>query len=300
MDSEGTVSQEQVVDATPKLVIDQAYIEKRNLSYSSLKAFRKSPKHFVLYQLKPPVTTDAMLLGKVVDCLALTPELFDKNFMVANKPPQYSAAAKADWAKILDLAGRNRQLVVTPEQVKTAKFCVESLLSTDESFKLLSAKTKTQVHLQWREQATNLPIHGYVDFESKAWEEDFVVDLKTTKDADPDEFNKSVFNEDYQYYLQAGTYLVGYHKAKYRFPYFVDLAVETSEPYNVSVNFFDNKVTDLAKDEFYGTCRAFRYCLDKNLFHQGYEFRLAESMNYFSVKTPSWWKPRYSGFEGSE
>jgi len=300
-ESEGTgevenVKDENIVVQNP-LVITQEYIENRPLSYSSLKRFRKSPKHFIQYLTSPKKVTDATLLGKVIDCLVLTPEKFDKEFMVGNKPNLQSNKGKEEWANMLALASKNKQLICTPEQVKIANFCKESLLSTPESARFLETKTRTQVHLEWRDKANNLPIHGWVDFESKAFDEDFVVDLKSTKDADPDEFNKDIFNTDYQYYFQGGCYLVGYHRAKFRFPYFVDLAVETVEPYNVSVNYFDAKVAEIAKNEFYGTLKAFRYCLNNNLFHQGYEFRLPEGMGYFSVKVPGWWKPRYQGFE---
>lgn len=299
-EDEGTVeeTQENVVVEIPKIVIDQAFIEGRPLSYSSLKKFRKSPKHYCQYLTEPKKLSDAMILGSIIDVLVLTPELFDKKYMVIDEKPNLRTnIGKEAWQKLLTQAQANKQLMCTKEQLKTAKYCQESLLSNPDSSRLLLAKTRTQVKLEWRDKGTNLPCIGYVDFESKAWDEDFVVDLKSTNDADPDNFNRDIFNEDYQYFLQAGSYLVGYHKAKYRFPYFVNLAVETKSPYNVSVNFYDAKVAEMCKSEFQGTLQAFRYCLNNNLFHQGYEFRLAEGLSYFSVKAPGWFRPRYGNLE---
>jgi len=288
-------SQEEVLDAPPpKLVIDQAYIENRPLSYSSLKQFRKSPKHFIKYLTEPGKGSDAMSLGSLIDCLALTPAKFEKRFkVIGEKPNLRTNAGKAEWAKILTEASEGKQTLVTNEQMKTAKYCVESLMDTPESRRLIEGRSATQVSLEWRDKTNNLPMVGYVDFESKAYEEDWIVDLKSTKDADPDEVRKSIFSDDLQYYLQGGCYLEGYHRAKFRFPYFVNLFIETVSPYNVSVNYYDKKMTELAVSEFTGTLQAFRYCMDNQLFHQGYEFRLPESMNYFTITKPGWWKPRY-------
>ena len=79
----------------------------------------------------------------------------------------------------------------------------------------------------------------------------------------------------------------------YKFPYFIFLAVENAEPFNVSVNFVDSKTAEEAKEEFDATLTAFRYCMDKDLFHQGYEFRLQSGLNYFSIQTPKWYKRKF-------
>lgn len=288
------VIEEQQVDAeTPKIVIDQAFVENRPLSYSSLKHFRKSPKHYVQYITRGEKSTDAEFLGTVIETLVLNFENFDKIFMVATKPDLRSNSGKAAWAEICDDARKTGRKLCTPEDLKTAEFCKESLLSHPDASKLILHKTKTQTKLKWLDRATNLPVIGYVDFESNLWDEDWAVDLKSTRDADPDNFQRDLWSEKMQYYLQAGGYLVGFHKSKYRFPYFVDLAVETSAPYNVSVNFFEPKEIEFAKNEFLGTLKSFRYCMDNNLFHQGYEFRLSEGSVYFPVRKPGWLKSRY-------
>lgn len=274
--------------------INQQFIENRPLSYSSLKAFRKSPKHYINYLEQPFIDTPATLLGKVVDCLALTPELFEKRFLEYVKPDLRSTKGKEENEKMLSYATANKLTLVSPDDVKTAKICVESLLSTKTSADLLKAKKRAQIKLSWRNKENNLPLLGYADFESFMWDELFVVDLKTASDADPDIWQRDFFKYDYT--IQAGAYLDGYHKQFYKFPYFVFLVVETKEPFNVSVNFVDSKMVEFCKQEFYGTLKAFRYCMDNNLFKQGYEFR-TQTMDYFSIQKPAYIKNKFIGFE---
>jgi len=50
------------------------------------------------------------------------------------------------------------------------------------------------------------------------------------------------------------------------------------------------------RDEFLGSLKAFRYCMDNDLFSQGYEFRLMKLMNYFSLTKPGYAKSRYGEF----
>ncbi len=277
------------------ITIDQAFIQNRPLSYSSLKAFRKSPKHYVEYIKEPYEPSTEQIIGSLTEDI-----LFDKfipekykwknKYQVFTKLTGTGSVAKNKEA--YELASKNRITLITQEMLDRAKYAAESVMSVDMAKQLIEGTKKTQIKLSWTDKKRNLPLIGYVDFESNVWGEMFAVDLKTTgTSADPDEIAKQIVK--WEYNLQTGTYLTGYHKAKYKFPYFIFLFVETKSPYNVSVNFCDTKFCEQAKREFGGTLTAFRYCMDKNKFHEGYEFRLAEAMDYFSLQMPRWYKPKF-------
>ena len=234
------------------MIIDQNFVEKRPLSKSSLKAFRKSPRHYLAYLDKKFAATPAMILGSVVDTLTLEPDKFDKRFMVFQK-----ATGKGSMA-------------------------------ANNEMKMKAAEKKITL-ISWRNKSTNLPLIGYQDFEAHVWETDFVIDLKTATSADPMEFNRSA--SKFEYDLDVGAYLDAHHKIWYRFPSFIFLVVETSEPFNVSVIFVDDTTAGEAKDEFYGTLKAFRYCMNNYPdFNVGYEFRLMGTKGYFNLELPKWKK----------
>lgn len=276
--------------------VDQSLLEDRPFSPSAAKEFRKSPKHFVNYLTQPRKLTKALLMGQLVDTLALTPQYFDKKFSVFEK------ATGTGSRKINNEAYQKARdkgvILVTPEEYETALKSVEALNAHPMAKQLLDARTKTQVKLEWRDKENDIPCKGFVDFETEIWEERFIVDLKAMSDGDPDVFQKSAYN--YGYDVQAGAYLDGYHKRFYKFPYFIFLVVETQEPFNVTVNFVDTKQAERCKSEWKGTLKALRYCIDNKQFDKGYDFRLFDGMDYFSFRLPGYAKDKFSNFNTEE
>ena len=281
-----------------KLVINDAFLAKRPLSYSSLKHFMKSPKHYIHYIQDKFVQTDQMRIGSAIDCKLLEPDNFDEKFMIANKPDLRNKSNKEKWQLVLIEANETKKTIITTDQMVIVKSAVNSVMDHVDTRILIEKKTKVQVPLKWIDKVGNLPIRGFVDFETKAWNTDIVVDLKTTNNADPEEFVKQAVKM--YYHTQMATYLRGYERTQFRFPEFIFLCVETTEPFNVSINYCDSNFKKIAKDELLGTLKAFRYCIDNEKFDTGYEFRLMETMNYFSMRIPGYYKKRYEGYDLNE
>ncbi len=281
-----------------QLIIDQDFIEKRPLSNSSLKEFRRSPKHYIEYIKTPFIDTDATILGKAIECLVLEKEKYKEKFVIADKPDLRSLAAKEAWNTILIEADINKKTVISTEKNEIALICAENLLTHPDAKLYIENRKKIQIKLNWRNKETNLPCLGFADFESIIDEQEFVCDIKAFYDADPDRF--SYFIKERQMYLQAGMYLDAYHKIWYRFPDFIFILVETQPPYNVTVEYCDNKFVEIAKEEFFGTLKAFRYCMNNNQFHMGYEFRLFGTKDYFRAEIPKYYSPKFADFQTDE
>lgn len=280
-------TEKQVIEITPE------FLQGRPLSYSSLKQFRKSPKHYIQYLTEPYKSSEAMVLGSAIDCLALEPEKFDERFYLFNKPDRRSNAGKAEFDRLVTEAGK--RTMIDPETLETAKKCVASLYEYPESARYFENRKRVQETIKWTDRETGLPLIAKIDFTAQLEDELFIIDLKSTADADPNEFNRSIVKFDY--ILQCGMYLEAFHKKFYKFPHFAFIAVETSEPYNVSINYCDNKFTNMAIAELRGTLKAFKKCLNENLFTSGYEFRLMGLNTYFSVQLPGYYRSPFLGFE---
>ena len=67
---------------------------------------------------------------------------------------------------------------------------------------------------------------------------------------------------------------------------------ETVEPYNSSVFFVESKTLQEAKDEWRASVDAFKFCIDNEYFDKGYEF-LLNTMDYFALRKPGYYKPRF-------
>lgn len=280
-----------------KPAINLDFLAKRPVSYSSLKAFRKSPKHYIQYLTKPREITDAMLFGQIVECRVLEPEKFDRKFMVIKKTPQRSNAAKEEMERLQQEAAESGKIIIYESMVEEADLCVTALMDYESSRKLIEARRRIQLRMNWTHKHTGIPVTGIIDFESKAWESDFIVDLKTTKSADPDDFTKDAAKLDY--HIQCGSYMDGYPRTQFRFPNMAFIAVENVDPFNVSVFFCENNYVSRALDEFHGTMNAFKYCMDHDQFGMGYDFQLMGIKDYFGMNIPPYVKQKFT-FAGTE
>ncbi len=269
--------------------ITEEFVKGRPLSYSSMKNFKKSPRHYKHYvSKKREPATDAQLLGSVVDCLLLEPKKFERRFRLYEKFPRRSNADKLKWQNLVEGAQKDRVQLITPEVKKTAEYCIEAIKQHPEAMELIEGKRYVQHKLEWKEHSVKLPMIGYIDFDSITARGHFIVDLKTTNDASTESFCKDIIKFGYD--GQGATYCRGFHKTRFEFPKYCWLAVETSEPYGVNVIHFDPKDLQIAKDALMADLRAFRKCLDENRFDEDYRFWLMDSRPNDYFRYPFWKK----------
>lgn len=279
------------------IVIDQAFIEERPLSASSIKAFRKSPKHYIQYLFGERVERDAYIQGNLIDTIITQPEQFDNRILIYEKPNLRTNAGRDEMAGLRDRAAQEGKQLATQEEVDIARECFDNVMRVDMARDLIESRTRGQIPLQWRNRRYNLPLRGYADMESNAWGEQWVVEVKTTgkeQGADPDKFLRDALSLGYD--IQVAAYADAYKTMRFSFPNFIFLVVEVVEPYNCSVILCPGKFMEQARREWLGSLAAFRYCMDRNLFGRGYDFRL-HTMDYFAMEYPGWVKPLYANFD---
>ena len=274
-----------------KLPID---IKKRPLSYSSMKHFRKSPKHYIQYITEPrkPPSPD-MIMGNAFELrlyafAAKNIQIYNNGIYFYPKPNLRTNEGKAAWEEI-KIEGEGK-IMITNEQGETVEAMIEAMQEYPEMVTYVESFTKTQTKLLWTDRKTGIPFIGYVDAEGNAFESDWIFDIKVTKDADPVDFQRAAFNWDY--HIQMASYAEGYHKTQRRFPNFAFLCFDHHPPYNCAPIMVENKVLDESREEWRRSVDAFKFCMDEELFHQGYEFRL-QTMPYFSLRKLGYYKPKF-------
>lgn len=255
-------------DAPIGQFITSEYLAKRPLSYSSLKAFRRSPLHYVQYLLAPRESTPALKFGGLVDCLVLTPDLYEKRYAVMPKYDMRKTVDKEAFAKfVLENEGKD---YVTQDMLDAANDCKAALMTNPISSEYIHNATTTQRKVKWVDKETGLPMTCYMDMDGTD-PIDFIGELKTGADMSPDKFMRSAY--DFGYHIQAATYLEAARRSMFRFPKFVFICVETEPPYGVAVY---DKISpaffQLGLQELQDLRQAFKHCLDNKLFHQSYDF----------------------------
>jgi hypothetical protein len=202
---------------------DQNPLE-QGVNFSFLKmGIQKSWKHayeaYVLGLRSSP--TPAMLRGTLIHCLALEPEEFDNRYVVAPEINRRTKAGKAEWQELVEYAGN--RAVVNQDDYLEAVDC-QMALQEHPWFGLRLSRDGAETEKELHAVIDDVKVRGKLDL----LVDNCVVDLKTTSDASPDSFRRSIHRYMYQAQLAFYADLAGAEKA-----YIV--AIETTGTHQVAV-----------------------------------------------------------------
>jgi hypothetical protein len=191
------------------------------VSASHLHAVAASPYHywsrFINPDRPPSVQTAAMKLGSLTHCAVLEPDELAKRYGIA--PDRRTNAGKAVAAE-MESAGIE---AVTASDMEQAMVMAGSVRSHQAAAALLR-DGKAEQSFWWDDTPTGLRCKCRPDW----YTGNTIVDLKTTTDASPKGFARSV--AQWRYHVQQNHYLAGTFAER-----FVFIAVEKTYPYAVGV-----------------------------------------------------------------
>ena len=170
---------------------EEYHADTTRLSNSMLSVLKRSPQEFygryVTKTTPHPESTEAMALGHVVHCLALEPMEYRERFAV--KPEgidRRTTVGKAAWAALL--AESFGKTIITQDDANTASQCVRRLVRHNEVGGLFA---RTGIV----EQRINF-VCNEVEMRCKPDlvlpDLKLIIDVKTTSDASPTGFSKSI------------------------------------------------------------------------------------------------------------
>jgi hypothetical protein len=192
------------------------------VSASHLHAVARSPYHYWSRFLDsnriPLEPTAAMRLGTLVHTAVLEPDELSKRYSTCL--PRNTKAGK-EQAERMATAGIE---AVTGSDMALALSMANSVRNHPAAAALL-AQGKAEQSFWWDDTTTGLRCKCRPDW----YYGTTVIDLKTTTDASPSGFARSIAT--FRYHVQASHYLTGLHGAKR----FVFIAVEKTAPYAVAV-----------------------------------------------------------------
>ena len=202
------------------------------ISASHLHAVAASPYHYwkrFIDPQRPTVPpTAAMRLGSLVHCAVLEPDELHKRYAVA--PDRRTKDGKA-LAAVMEAAGIE---AVTAADMEQAMAMAASVRGNADAAALLKSG-KAEQSFWWDDGITGLRCKCRPDWMTN----DTLVDLKTTTDASPAGFARSVAH--WRYHVQADHYMAGTFARR-----FVFIAVEKTYPYAVGVYQLDDDALDHA------------------------------------------------------
>lgn len=216
------------------------------LGASGLRKLARSPRHYFAATLdpdRPPSDpTPAMRAGTLAHCAILEPDTLAARYIV--RPDGLDGRTKEGKAWLADVQPGVE--VITAEQMLTATRQAASVRALPDVAALL-AKGHAEVSAFWLDSETGEPCKCRPDWVAPAGDGVILLDVKTTQDASPDGFPRSIAN--FGYHLQAAWYSDGFERASgLRVLGFVFAAVESDYPHAAAAYMLD--------DESLGTARA--------------------------------------------
>lgn len=227
------------------------------ISKSGLDLVHRSPMHYhaVVTSANDRTPTAAQELGTAAHALILEPDVFADSYVLAPKFDRRTKEGKSAAAEFdEENAGKICLQPEVWEQLHDMSNAVHAHPAA--SALLISVPGEAEKSVYWLDPQTGVLCRCRPDW----WRDDnVIVDLKTTEDASPEGFAKSMAN--YRYDVQAAYYLDGIHQATGTRPKaFVFIAVEKKPPYAVGVYVLDSESLELGRAQYQHDLRIFAEC----------------------------------------
>lgn len=253
-----------------------------HLSYSSLSAFKSSPKDFIDYKLGVREETDAMLYGSMLHCLVLEPDDFENRYhilddrdicvQIGGAKPRATKAYK-EWKEIAFSEAAGKIIVETGDYL-AAKIAAENIRHNRASAKVLNLATVHEKPIEW--EFKNFKFKGFID----GIGEKAVFDLKSMPDAKPDKVQREIMQRGL--YLQAAMYLYAEGKP---LDYYI-IAVDRKG--GISVHKLEMALIEHGMKEYDSLLDKFNHCILSDAFNQSHDFYSTRFDGIFMCEKPSY------------
>ena len=256
-------------------IIDDIMNGKRNLSYSALSSFLKSPKHFYRYKMEKKVT-DAMEAGKMFHMAVLEPEKFKKEYWVlddAEKCAEIGGAKPRATKKYKEWLVEHYQTqggqMISASDYETFMDMSEAISTNPSTKPIMDGLTATEEKFEY--ETDGFKFVGYKDGVGEDEEGKYLIDLKKVANAD---FNKVKWTiRDNNYDMQAGLYCKASGVNRFKL-IFID------NDCNITVVNLLPETLEAGYNKFEYAIQSFQMCAETDAWMQSYDFYNGGFVNY--------------------
>lgn len=209
----------------------QSYHANPALSHSRLKAIDRSPAHFKHLSENGGQSSDALDFGRLFHAFILEPDTVASAFAVAPDVDRRTTAGKAAWREFSDANGD--RTIVTASDMQVVRAMSDAIsaapCASELVFDAIATGRVEEAH-RWHDVTWNVARKAKMD---AVLRDGTVIDLKTTLDASPRAFERSILT--YGYHTQAAFYADAMDAAGDGMRRFVIVAIEKNPPYAIGV-----------------------------------------------------------------
>lgn len=208
-------------------------------SNSRLCQLRRSPAHLKAYLSEPSRDTLALKIGRAVHTAILEPDHFNQNFVIPTqcegvtakkeqcRNPGVLYRAETGWLCGIHgkgLASDESRIALSPDAYATCIRARDAIHKHPTAAKLIAGMTDVELSVVWDDAETGVRCKARFDGYVPNVAGGCIIDIKTTTDASPREFERAIFSRGYD--LQGAHYLAGADAVDIPAAHFVHIAVE--------------------------------------------------------------------------
>jgi hypothetical protein len=244
------------------------------MSRSHLKDIAANPSKWIQGGGDGDDSTTSTVFGSLVDCIATEPNRFADRFIV--RPNEYPARdnkgvatgemkpwrANAGWCEEWIANNAGGREVISEATLKEANHAAANIAS-----KLTNCKFQVYIAAEYHDKDTGLviPVCGLIDAVPEFCTAGYrrVIDIKTTRNADPARWRREVHERWYD--AQAAMYLDLLNCASdWERDEFEHVLVENQSPYAVSWGLMSVEFISMGRKKYLGALRLYCQCLKNN------------------------------------
>lgn len=254
----------------------------------------RSPAHCRHRMLNPDHPTAALIVGSAAHATILEPATLESRYVMAgccrailksgcNAGEHCGASGKAlcdgEWRCLKHLSNPDDdpRIILSPDDFTCCQQMRESAMSHPTARRLLEAAGQIEVSAVFDDPSTGLRCKMRADKLIRTLST--IVDLKTTEDASPSEFSRTIFN--YGYHRQAAMYLHGLNALGESYESFVIIAVEKKPPFAVATYVIDDEAIAAGRKQLDELMMRYAACEESGVW-PGY------SEQVVSISLPAW------------
>lgn len=256
---------------------------------STLWTFRRSAAH-ARHEFLNPLEKPELDLGNAIHALLLEPASLEERYAV--RPPGIDGRTKEGKAALAEFRAEAAGKIILDKRdvYETLQGIRDSFRDHALAYELVTKGGHTEVSALWRDPTLDVLCKGRMDriTDYAGWT--WILDIKSTNDASPDAFLRSVVR--FGYHLQAAFYIDGLETLAPRERRFAILAVEKEPPYAIALYELDTMLLEVGRQEYRRYLGMWKRCLETGLW-PAYPERIE------TLEAPRWIENRLVSLEES-
>ena len=260
----------------PEIISNAEYhSRKTHLSSTNVRTHKKNKKQFK-YSLTHDLVkqTKAMADGTAIHAFLLERAVFDSDFAIKPADMRLNTKEGKKWA--ID----NKNKIIIDFDLGSNLFEIEKSVLNSPAKLIYDIKGQAELSYFWDDLGL---VKGKCRPDWISDDGNIVVDIKTTTDASPKGFQKSIAH--WGYHLQLGWYIRGLRKLGLPAKEFIFIAIEKTPPFSVGVYRANKEMITYANDEINNLV----YDIDESLKSDDFPDYTPEIMD---LGLPNWMNPK--------